>query len=73
MDVAAYRPHPIKKQKGNRMISCAAIGVTAIFECKVSPSDFRRDARSIIATLERLEILHAKRLKIEDELKILYP
>ena len=29
------------------------IGVTAIFECKVSTSDFRRDARSITATSER--------------------
>jgi hypothetical protein len=73
MDVAAYRPQRIKKQKGNRMISCAAIGVTAIFECKVSTPDFRRDARSIIATTERLQILHAKKLKIEDELKIFYP
>jgi hypothetical protein len=73
MDVAAYRPQRIKKQKGNRMISCAAIGVTAIFECKVSTPDFRRDARSIIATLERLEVLHARKLKIEDELKIFYP
>jgi len=73
MDVAAYRPQRIKKQKGNRMISCAAIGVTAIFECKVSTPDFRRDARSIIATTERLQILHVKKLKIEDELKISYP
>jgi len=73
MDVAAYRPQRITKQKGNRSVSCAAIGVTAIFECKVSSLDFRRDARSIIATTERLQILHAKKLKIEDELKIFYP
>ena len=73
MDVAAYRPQRMKKQKGNRLISCAAIGVTAIFEVKVSTPDFRRDARSIIATTERLQILHAKKLKIEDELKIFYP
>lgn len=55
MDVAAYRRQRIKKQKGNRMMSCAAIGVTAIFECKVSTPDFRRDARSITATTERLK------------------
>ena len=73
MDVAAYRPQRIKKQKGNRMSSSAAVGVTAIFECKVSTPDYRRDARSIIATTERLQILHARKLKIEDELKIFYP
>ena len=72
MDVAAYRPQRIKKQKGTRMVSCATIGVTAIFECKVSTPDFRRDARSIPATTERLQILHAKKLKLEDELKIFF-
>ena len=39
MDVA-YLPQRIKKQKSNRLISCAAISVTAIFECKVSTPDF---------------------------------
>ena len=39
----------------------------------VSTPDFRRDSRSISATSERLEVLHAKKLKLEDELKILYP
>ena len=73
MDVAAYRPQRINKEKNGKNVSCAAIGVTAIFECKVSTPDFRRDARSIIATTERLQILHAKKLKIEDELKIFYP
>jgi hypothetical protein len=73
MDVAAYRPQRTKKQKGARMVSRAAIGVTAIFECKVSTPDFRRDARSIAATTERLQVLHAKKLKLEDELKIVYP
>jgi hypothetical protein len=73
MDVAGYRPQRIKKQKNGKNVSCAAIGVTAIFECKVSTPDFRRDARSITATKERLQALHAKKLKLEDELKILYP
>jgi len=73
MDVAAYRPQRMKKQKGTRMISCAAVGVTAVFECKVSTPDFRRDARSIAATTERLQILHAKKLKLEDELMIHFP
>ena len=50
MDVAAYRPQRIKKQKGNRLVSCAAIGVTAIFECKVSTPDFCRDAADVALT-----------------------
>jgi hypothetical protein len=32
---------------------------------KVSTLDFRRDARSITATTERLQILHAKKLKLK--------
>ena len=59
MDVAAYRPQRIKTQKGNRLISCAAVGVTAIFECKVSTPDFRRDSRSIVATLLLCECQHS--------------
>ena len=73
MDVAAYRPQRIKKQKNGKNVSCPAIGVTAIFEVKVSTPDFRRDASSITATTERLQILHAKKLRLEDELKIFYP
>lgn len=48
-------------------------GVTAIFECKAFQSDYRRDSRSIIATTQQLDALHAKKLKIEDEMKIFYP
>jgi hypothetical protein len=60
-DVAAYKP-----QRKN-------IGNTAIFEVKVSTANYRRDARSIVATQERLKVLHAKKLKIEEELKLYYP
>jgi hypothetical protein len=79
IDVAAYRPARVRKEKWNerlkrtRAVSCAAVGVTAIFECKAFQSDFRRDARSIAATLERLQALHVRKAKIEDELKIFYP
>lgn len=79
IDVAAYRPARVRKEKWNerlqrnRAVSCAAVGVTAIFECKAFRSDFRRDARSIAPTLERLQVLHARKAKIEDELKIFYP
>lgn len=57
-DVAAYKPQR------------TMLGTTAIFECKAFKEDFRRDARSINATQERLKVLHAKKLKIEDELKL---
>jgi len=49
------------------------IGTTAIFECKASALDYRRDARSIHALQQRLAALHARKLKIEEELKLYYP
>ena len=49
------------------------IGATAIFECKASAPDFRRDAHGHAATLERLEALHVRRLRVEEELRLYYP
>jgi hypothetical protein len=79
MDVAAYRPERErvsarnKRGKPERLVWKPRIGVTAIFECKASATDFIRDARSMKATLERLKALHEKREKAEEELKIHYP
>jgi len=75
MDVAAYRPDRFRVAAcaGKRLVWKPRIGVTAIFECKASETDFKRDARSMIATLERLKQLHEKREKAEEELKIHYP
>lgn len=79
MDVAAYRPTRIRvtkkddRLKTNRLIWKPTIGVTAIFECKASKTDFIRDARSMKATLERLKVLHERRQQAEHELKIHYP
>lgn len=79
IDVAAYRPQRVTKEKWserlrrNQPMSCAALGVAAIFECEVSTPEFRRNSRSIAATMQRLSVLHARKLKIEDELKIFYP
>jgi hypothetical protein len=55
IDVAAYKPQR------------TSIGTTMTFECKGSASAFRRDARSMQAIHERLKVLHAKNLKIEEE------
>jgi len=53
MDVAAYRSAKIRvtkqdeRLKTNRLVWKSTIGVTAIFECKASKTDFIRDARSM--------------------------
>ena len=79
MDVAAYKPQRVRETRRDgrtgreRQVWKPAVGVTAIFECKASATDFIRDARSMRATAERLEGLHEKRLRAEDELKIHYP
>jgi hypothetical protein len=75
MDVAACRMERVRewRDRSGRAVSKAAIGATAIFECKASASDFVRDARSWKMTQEKLERLHARRLKAEEELKIHYP
>lgn len=74
MDVAAYKPQRVREaRKDERPVWKPIIGVTAIFECKASKVDFIRDARSIAATVERLKMLHTKKEKVEQELKIHYP
>jgi hypothetical protein len=79
MDVAAYRSARVResrrdaKLKTNRLVWKPTIGVTAIFECKSSKTDFIRDARSMKAMAERLGVLHERRINAEHELKIHYP
>ena len=77
-DVAAYRPERVRasvtgKNGKPRTASRAAVGLTAIFECKVSKPDFRRDARSLNATMDRLRRLHEQKSRIEHELCVFYP
>src|SRR5467141_2075626 len=60
-DMAAYRPN--KKQPG----------ATAIFECKQSLVDLRRDNGCTSATLRRLEKIHHRREVLERNLRIHYP
>lgn len=79
LDVAAYRPHALpatvidSRTQRPRRVWRPAVGVTAVFECKASPLDFRRDARSMTDTLQQLEVLHARKTRIEEELHLFYP
>jgi len=78
LDVAAYCPgktirtslpgeHRAKPRK------CPSIGVTAVFECKVSRPDYLRHARSVTKTLEDLERFTARKLRLEEVLRIHFP
>lgn len=74
LDVAAYRPGRIlETRKDGRSRQSPAVGLTSVFECKVSRPDFRRDARSIVVTMDRLKILHDRKARIEHELHLHYP
>ncbi len=61
-DVAAYRP-----QKNG------ALGQTAVFECKQSAPDLRRDDCRTSPTLARLESVYRRRQILEKHLRIHYP
>ncbi len=61
-DVAAYRP-----QKNG------TLGHTAVFECKQSAPDLRRDDRRSPQTLARLESVYRRRQILEKYLRIHYP
>jgi hypothetical protein len=71
LDVAACRIEQRPRCAG------VALGLpkisTAIFECKASRQDFRRDATSLRATVARLKILHDRKARVEDELRLYYP
>ncbi len=61
-DVAAYRP-----AKNN------CLGVTAVFECKQSAPDFRRDNCRGETASARLESIYRRRQILEKHLRIHYP
>src|SRR5437868_4689568 len=60
-DVAAYRPQPKK------------IGSTAIFECKQTLCDLRRDNCHSDAARQRLETICKRRQLLETRLRTHYP
>lgn len=76
LDAAAYRPERIRNTapaSAGKSHWQAAVGYTAVFECKVSKSDFQRDAKSSPRLLESLERLHRRRLELERLLTLYYP
>ena len=79
LDVGAYRPGSRRvvkrdvRQSGNRTVLTAALGVTAVFECKASRPDLVRDCRSAVRLIARMKALTERRLALERLLKIHYP
>jgi hypothetical protein len=79
LDVGAYRPGSRREVKRaarlntNRPVLAAAVGVTAVFECKASRPDLVRDCRSAARLIERMKVLTDRRLTLERLLKIHYP
>ena len=61
-DVVAYRP----QRNGT-------LGHTVVFECKQSAPDLRRDDRSSLEMLARLESVYRRRQILEKHLRIHYP
>jgi len=75
LDVAAYIPGRVRElhPDGRRMRQRSTVGLTAVFECKASRPDFRRDAHSIAVTTDRLKVLNSRKARIERELHLHYP
>jgi hypothetical protein len=78
LDVAAYCPGKalrVPSPAGNRSAPrhCASVGATIVFECKVSRPDYLRHARSVAKTLQDLERYTARKLRLEEVLRIHFP
>ncbi len=79
LDVAAYRPASVRvmKRDERRGVSCAsaaaALGLSAIFECKASRADLVRDCRKSIHLLARMKELTEARSELERYLRINCP
>ncbi len=79
LDVGAYRPGTRRELRRDarlstsRAVTIAAVGVTAVFECKASRTDLVRDCRSAARLLERMKVLVEKRSNLERMLKVHYP
>lgn len=77
-DVAAYRPgselREIEGTQGRRRrIREAAVGTTAIFECKQSRADLLRDTAVAERARQKLRDLHGRREVLERLLRIHFP
>lgn len=79
LDVAAYRPASARvvrrdERRGiNRSSNIAALGLSAIFECKASRADLVRDCRNSIRLLARMKELTEARIELEWHLRINCP
>ena len=79
LDVGAYRPGSRREAQRdvrlamNRSARIAAVGVSAIFECKASRPDLVRDCRSAARLIERMKTLTERRAAMERLLKIHFP
>lgn len=79
LDAGAYRPGSRREVKRdarlntNRSVQVAAVGVTAIFECKASRPDLVRDCRNAARLIDRMKALTERRLTLERLLKLHYP
>ena len=71
LDVAACRVDRARNTAAS--LSALPAITTALFECKASREDFRRDARSVVAIAARLKVLHERRARVEEELRLFYP
>ncbi len=76
-DVAAYRAaaetRAVQFEGRTLRQSHAALGTTAVFECKQSRSDFLRDSCRAGKARERLEQLHGRRVTLERLLRVHFP
>ena len=72
-DVAAYKPATRRVALGRngsvdevsgRLTTIAAVGATAVFECKQARSDFLKDSYAGETTMRRLTELESRRAKL---------
>jgi hypothetical protein len=77
LDVGGYCPGKAPRLPSSNDRSTArkraAIGATVVFECKVSRPDYLRHSRSVAKTLDELERFSAKKLRLEEVLRIHFP
>jgi hypothetical protein len=79
LDVAAYRPASTRilkrdeRREIDRSVSVAALGLSAIFECKASRADLVRDCRHSDRLIARMKELGEVRIELERYLRIHSP
>jgi hypothetical protein len=75
LDAAAYRPAFSQERDPltNRRIKMPRLGITAVFECKVSRADFLRDARRETIITQRLARLYEQRSLYEASMPGYFP